>query len=486
MRQNLVEIVTAKLRVRKVASELKMKRFAFIVLLMVARLGFSQILPSFSIQPTNLIVSPGATATFTVIATGATSYQWRQNGVDISGATNATIQISNAQTNKNGYYLAIARNSTGWVPSQMAYLSVVGTNGLLPLSNLFATGQVVNGSGAPGIVSSQAQYGSLAFGGAQVWTGPQLDVMLPLTPTATVSNGIYDYHSVIITNRIWLEPFDPINGDYNFGPDGTTLYRYNDATSDYDILVSYLTFTTTPAGPVALNVAAGQSCFYRVQIVETNRSNGGVYSFPSTMLSVTAGGNGSPLPDVTAIKFPVWIEWPEPVIENFYYGPNSPVVQTRVPSETFSLVQNYSAYTDLGIPHGQWRKDGRLISGATNYIEGQYYHGTATLSLTNFQPADAGVYDFVLYGNNWIIGPKIYLSIQITNGLGMLQKPKIAGTNFVCGLAGAAGRNYQVQQSTNLVNWSNLTTLSNSTGIVMFTNSAAGSGARFYRTVLLP
>jgi len=108
------------------------------------------------------------------------------------------------------------------------------------------------------------------------------------------------------------------------------------------------------------------------------------------------------------------------------------------------------------------------------------------LALTNIQPSDAGVYDFVLYGNNWMIAPKISLSIQTTNGQGVFQKPRFAGTNFVCDLAGAAGRDYEVQWSTNLMNWNNLTTLTNITGTVTFTNSIPPSGQQFYRTVLLP
>lgn len=57
------------------------------------------VLPVFTAQPTNQNVSLGNTAIFSVAATGATSFQWRFNGTDISGATNSTLQVPNVQTN---------------------------------------------------------------------------------------------------------------------------------------------------------------------------------------------------------------------------------------------------------------------------------------------------------------------------------------------------------------------------------------------------
>ncbi|HEX2711997.1 MAG TPA: immunoglobulin domain-containing protein, partial [Candidatus Acidoferrales bacterium] len=48
--------------------------------------------PSIMTQPTSQTVPPGQTATFSVGATGTAplSYQWRKNGVAISGATSSS------------------------------------------------------------------------------------------------------------------------------------------------------------------------------------------------------------------------------------------------------------------------------------------------------------------------------------------------------------------------------------------------------------
>src|SRR5690348_17516170 len=100
-----------------------MRSIRFFGLLLSAELARGAILPVITLQPTNQNVSPGGTATFSVTATNATSFQWRYNGSDIPNATNATLQVTGAQTNNTGYYNVIAKNDTGWVPSGLAYLS---------------------------------------------------------------------------------------------------------------------------------------------------------------------------------------------------------------------------------------------------------------------------------------------------------------------------------------------------------------------------
>jgi hypothetical protein len=89
-------------------------------------------------------------------------------------------------------------------------------------------------------------------------------------------------------------------------------------------------------------------------------------------------------------------------------------------------------------------------------------------------------------GNNWLIGPKTSVSIQTTNGLGVLQSPRLSGGGFAADVLGVPGRNYQAQWSSNLTTWNTLQTLSNVTGTVSFTNAPASAGTRFYRTMLLP
>ena len=81
--------------------------------------------PSIGIPPVSQIVSPGATATFTVTATGPVlQYLWFFNGNPISGAASNSLVIPNAQAgNVGNYYVAVA-NPAGNVNSAVVTLGV--------------------------------------------------------------------------------------------------------------------------------------------------------------------------------------------------------------------------------------------------------------------------------------------------------------------------------------------------------------------------
>ena len=82
--------------------------------------------PSFTVQPMSQTASIGASVTFTVAASGspAPTYQWRKNGVNIGGATNASYTISSVAAGDAGTYTVVASNSVGTATSSGAVLTV--------------------------------------------------------------------------------------------------------------------------------------------------------------------------------------------------------------------------------------------------------------------------------------------------------------------------------------------------------------------------
>ena len=53
------------------------------------------------------------------------SYQWQQDGVDIPGATKATLTVSNLQPNNVSGFVAVVTNVAGRISSQPARVAVV-------------------------------------------------------------------------------------------------------------------------------------------------------------------------------------------------------------------------------------------------------------------------------------------------------------------------------------------------------------------------
>jgi hypothetical protein len=81
--------------------------------------------PIITQQPTNVVTSPGATAIFSVTATGSVplSYQWWFNTSRLTGATNTTLTITNVQSTNVGGYFVVVTNSEGAATSAVAQLS---------------------------------------------------------------------------------------------------------------------------------------------------------------------------------------------------------------------------------------------------------------------------------------------------------------------------------------------------------------------------
>jgi plastocyanin len=84
------------------------------------------IAPVFTTQPAGQTVTVGASVTFTAAASGtpAPTYQWRKDGVNISGATSASYTISSVATGNAGTYTVVATNSAGSAISNGAMLTV--------------------------------------------------------------------------------------------------------------------------------------------------------------------------------------------------------------------------------------------------------------------------------------------------------------------------------------------------------------------------
>jgi hypothetical protein len=108
-------------------------------------------LATITTQPASVTVTAGGSATFTVVATAGSStisYQWRRNGTAISGATSATLTLSNVTSaNDAGDYTVVVTTDAGMVTSNVATLTVNAAPIVTPPST--PSGGGGGGGGAP-------------------------------------------------------------------------------------------------------------------------------------------------------------------------------------------------------------------------------------------------------------------------------------------------------------------------------------------------
>ena len=86
----------------------------------------SAVAPAIATQPENQSVTPGASASFSISATGTSPllYQWKKNGTDISGANSSTYTLAATLADNDSLFSVAVSNSAGSVTSSHARLAV--------------------------------------------------------------------------------------------------------------------------------------------------------------------------------------------------------------------------------------------------------------------------------------------------------------------------------------------------------------------------
>jgi hypothetical protein len=89
--------------------------------------------PVITSQPQSVITNQGATATFSVSATGTNGVwvQWYKDGVGLPNATNTVLTITNARPPNIGNYMVVVSGYGGSVTSSVVSLSLTGVNSAL-------------------------------------------------------------------------------------------------------------------------------------------------------------------------------------------------------------------------------------------------------------------------------------------------------------------------------------------------------------------
>jgi len=154
-------------------------------------------LPAILSQPASQSVAQGQSATFAVTASSSLTlgYQWRLNGVNLTGKNSTNLIVNPVSTNNAGNYVVVVTNVSGAVTSSVAVLSVIIPPSILSEPVSLTT---TNGRSASFAVTARGTapftYQWLLNGGAI--TG-QTASNLVINPVAVTNAGTY---SVVVSN----------------------------------------------------------------------------------------------------------------------------------------------------------------------------------------------------------------------------------------------------------------------------------------------
>lgn len=194
-------------------------------------------------QPTNLTVSFGSPANFSVIAGGPKplSYQWTLNGTNVDGATGARLYLSSAQFSQAGNYSVLITNAYGSTISSNATLIVGPASPCDPAPSGIVSWWPAEGNASDNAGNNNGVLlGGLGFTNGEVgqgfwFNGPNQGVKISssptLDPTLNVGQGL--------TIEGWINPFNlsttQVIAEWNDGLYGVELLVSAHAPGDLSV-----------------------------------------------------------------------------------------------------------------------------------------------------------------------------------------------------------------------------------------------------------
>ena len=459
--------------------------------------------PSIVAQPTNTTVLVGSNATFSVAAAGTPdpAYQWRLNGTSIVGATDATLILTNVQLSATGAYSVVVSNAYRTTNSASAQLDV---RSILALGNgqvLLGTSYVFVGSVSIELASG-FQNGSVFFtldGSGPSFAASSYSGPFTLGHTATLRAIGYNADftqsaqvppiSIVIIPTYSLTALAPGGG--NVSPAGS-IYASNTAVAVTATASNGWTFLnwlgdasgSNPTTNVVMNRNKLVQAVFGTTLSKTVTGNGSVSVYPAaalypygTVVRLTATAQpGS--------YFAVWGNGASGNVNPLYFNVTNP--NPTVSSLFASLSGGQVALT--AAPNGFGRVTANPRSNS--YSPGSSVTLTATpdsgQSFLGWSGDASGTSDPLLITmdqSKVITG--VFTRRPALTATTILDGPSADGFRF--SLNGEFGAQYRIDGSTNLMDWSPLVVLTNTSGRSQFTDPAGTSTPyRFYRAVLLP
>ena len=251
---------------------------------------------------TNAATATNVTFTVTAIGTGNLTYQWRQNGTNLAGATGDSLTITNVQSSAEGNYSVQVTDLSGSVISASVPLNVLVTPVFIvaPLSQTAVAGRpitlsaTISGHPAPftfiwstssvNVATSVQSHATSFFTFIAPSNLPSFSARCVVINLATPANGVTHQPSAVIsvladTDRDGLpdaweinnaalgySPTNALDAALDFDGDGVSNgNEYISGTDPADPLSYLKVQQITPVGPATLAFIAVSNRTYTVQ-----------------------------------------------------------------------------------------------------------------------------------------------------------------------------------------------------------------------------
>lgn len=420
--------------------------------------------PSITSQPAGRTVDPGATVSFTVVATGNAplTYQWRRNAVNISnggkysGATTTTLTITNVQQGEVGNYSVVVANTNGSATSSSAALAVNAViafyddfeSAAINWTNFVSPATSLTVSSAQSVSPTRSAYVNSSWNRMYRNLGVSVNGRLRITAwvyDSTQTRSFVDVRGHTgggYTNGSLVQLF--CAGKYNSvtmpGESNTVAYINSHYQGRVVDGASEGWFNLDKAG------APGRSTGWHKFVIE-RRADGTTVDFyvddilsrtitgttPSSLDSAAIGSVGT---GATEVLGDSWID--NVKVEYF----DLPVITTQPASQTVAAggTAVFAVATANTVTAYQWHKNGTNIAGATSSV----------LTLDNVQDSDVASYDVtVSNGAGPVISSVAMLSVSPAIVTQALNQTNGAGTtaSFTVTAAGQLPLSYRWQKN---------------------------------------
>jgi hypothetical protein len=355
--------------------------------------------PTIGTQPRDTAAVAGSPAGFTVSASGsgALSYQWKKNGVNVaSGGTSATLPLSATGLADTGSYTVLVTNTVnGTTTSTLSNAGILRVNAAPVLSSQPRDTTVAGGTAASFAVTALVDNGGSAGTFSYQWrrNGANLTTGGTAAALTVAAAGIADTgsYTVVVTRALngTTTSTTSAAGRLNVNAAPVISSQPRDTTVIAEVAASFSVTASAPGGGIlsyqwkknGVNVASGGTTAAYSTAATTLADTG---SYTVTVTSALNGTTSSTTSNVAFLRVNV-----APVIAT---QPVALQTLTVGGGATMMVAVAPGGGSSAGVITYQWRKNGTNLENGGNVAGAT----SPTLTLTGLALADSGSYTVLI------------------------------------------------------------------------------------------